>query len=163
MKILYTILFAIFACSLAAQNQNKDLENTEEVIKFWNAKKELYIDNLLKKKIPAVLNDAYYNKIELTDFTKEYVQNYDESGMTHRLYLYTNQANSGFCYVNKEISEFLASLPNRTAIVYILDGKKVETETDAKHLISLKESDIKNIKYRRSDSDEELIVTIITN
>lgn len=162
MKILYTILFAVLACSVVAQSQNDEPENMEELRKFWDAKKEMYVDNLLKKRIPPVLNDNYYSKIELQDYARDFAQGYDETGHIHRLYLFTTKANSGFRYINKETNEFLESLPNGTNVTYILNDRKVSTEEDVERLIALKETEIQNLKYRRSDSGEELIVTVVT-
>lgn len=161
MKYLFLFTFIFFSLSVFSQNEisSEDLERYEQYRRY---DKQLYVDNFLKKRIPSLLYKYYYKNVGLGSYTDKMNQEYDTTNKIHKLYLYTKKAGEGFLYINKEVSAFLETLPESTEILYIQNQDTVVNYNQVLNLISLKEQDVQNVKYRKSSTTDQFIVTIIT-
>ena len=142
--------------------QKTTVKQETNIYKKYNSyKKEMYIDNILKEKIPEILYKNYYKNVMLNNYQEGLTQQWDTVNKIHRLYLYTQRAASGFLEVNKEVSGFTKVLPDSINVIYIQNQDTILKFDQVVNLISLKNEEIRNLKYRKDKNT--FIVNIITD
>lgn len=160
MKIFFSFIFLLTVCFLQGQNSvNQKADSIafdNQVKQYILYKKYMYIDYIPKEKIPSNLKKNFYSNLSPETFTHSIGQDLDTINKVHRLYLTTNRAGQGFLDINKGALQKMP-IDNVNEIIYVLNNDTVKTYNQMSDLISLKNSQLNSVDYKKIDGNKLVI------